>query len=107
MTAASFEGSSRRRVLGGLVTLVGAASMPRWAFAALAQQEFFTSSESAFISALADTLIPKTDTPGALEAGVPAGFDRLLTSWASGARRAAIKQAVAALRVDLDQRVGE
>jgi hypothetical protein len=104
--SASLEGSSRRRVLGGLVSLVGAASMPRWVFAAPATSAFLTSSESAFITALADTLIPDTDTPGALAVGVPSGFDRLLAGWASGARRAAIKQAVAALRADLDQRVG-
>src|SRR5262245_11618159 len=107
MTTASFDGSSRRRVLGGLVTLVGAATMPRWAFTEPAKRQFLTSSESALISALADTLIPTTDTPGALEAGVPAGFDQLLNGWASGARRAAIKQAIAALRVDLDRRAGE
>jgi hypothetical protein len=107
MTAASFEGSSRRRVLGGLVTLFGAASMPRWAFTEPGKQGFFTSNESTFMSALADTLIPTTNTPGALEAGVPAGFDQLLTGWASGARRTAIRQAIAALRVDLDQRAGE
>jgi gluconate 2-dehydrogenase gamma chain len=107
MTATSFEGSSRRRVLGGLVTLVGAATIPRWAFTASATTAFFTSAESAFITAFADTLIPKTDTPGAVEAGVPGGFDQLLTSWASGARRAAIKQAIEALRVHLDERAGE
>jgi hypothetical protein len=94
-------------VLGGLVTLVGAVSIPRWAFGAPATKAFFTSNESAFITALADTLIPKTDTPGALEAGVPAGFDQLLTGWASGVRRAAVKRAIAALLADLDQRAGE
>jgi hypothetical protein len=39
------------------------------------------------LSAVVDTVIPQTDTPGALAAKVPAKFDSLLINWASPARR--------------------
>ena len=39
------------------------------------------------LRAVADTIIPQTDTPGALAAHVPAKFDALLVNWASPARK--------------------
>lgn len=44
----------------------------------------------ALVSALADTLIPRTDTPGALDVGVPAFVDRLVAGWYPDAQRAEI-----------------
>ena len=38
-------------------------------------------SEMALVSALAQTIIPKTDTAGAVEAGVPAVIQSLFTDW--------------------------
>ena len=40
--------------------------------------KFLTSDEGPLVSAIAGTLIPKTDTSGALEAGVPAFIDGVL-----------------------------
>ncbi|MEO6092852.1 MAG: gluconate 2-dehydrogenase subunit 3 family protein [Novosphingobium sp.] len=42
----------------------------------------------ALLSALADTIVPRTDSPGAVDAGVPALVDGLLRNWASPSRRA-------------------
>lgn len=102
------QGITRRRALQSLVTLMCAAGVPHWAFTASATgaPAFFTSEEMTFISALADTLIPQTDTAGATEAGVPVAFDELMMGWASGKRRAATKLAIAALRADLNRRAG-
>jgi len=40
--------------------------------------KFLTAEEGSLIAAIADTLIPKTDTSGALDAGVPAFIDVVL-----------------------------
>ena len=40
--------------------------------------KFLTAEEGSIVSAIADTLIPKTDTSGALDAGVPAFIDGVL-----------------------------
>ena len=98
----------RRSVLQGLATLICAAEFPGWVFAGEHSKEplFFTSNHFQFISSLADTLIPQTDTLGALGAGVPAGFDMLLLGWTSGDRQAIVNETVSELSVDLDGRVG-
>jgi gluconate 2-dehydrogenase gamma chain len=42
------------------------------------QPKFFNGNQAALMTALADTLIPKTATSGALDAGVPAFVDRIM-----------------------------
>ncbi len=42
---------------------------------------FLTPLEMATTTAMADQIIPKTDTPGALDVGVPAFIDRMLASY--------------------------
>ena len=42
---------------------------------------FFNASEMAFIAAISDTIIPTTDTPGAVAAGVPETIQALATDW--------------------------
>jgi gluconate 2-dehydrogenase gamma chain len=41
----------------------------------------------ALADAVIDTLIPRTDTPGARDAGVPAAFEAMMTNWASAEHR--------------------
>jgi hypothetical protein len=48
---------------------------------------FFNDAEMAFLSSLAQTLIPKTDTGGAVEAGVPAVLQDLASEWGDDAYR--------------------
>lgn len=43
--------------------------------------EFLTKSEAGLLSALAGLIIPATDTPGAIEAGVPGTIQDLLSNW--------------------------
>ena len=40
-----------------------------------------TPAQMALVTALANTILPKTDTPGALEVGVPAFVDLLFAEW--------------------------
>ena len=44
---------------------------------------FYGESEASLVAFLADTLIPRTDTPGAIDAGVPQLMDQLYREWAS------------------------
>ncbi len=39
---------------------------------------FFTEDQARLVSAIVETILPKTDTPGAIEAGVPAFIDDLI-----------------------------
>src|SRR5688500_20244655 len=40
-----------------------------------------TPAQMALVTALADTILPKTETPGAVEVGVPAFVDLLFAEW--------------------------
>lgn len=79
----------RRSMIGRMAMLLGVASLPVEAFAKAAPRtkKFLNVRRMRLLSAVADTMIPKTDTPGALDAKVPAKFDGLLANWASPERR--------------------
>ena len=49
---------------------------------------FFDRRAYAALNAVADVVIPRTDTPGAVDVGVPARLDAMMTSWASRQTRA-------------------
>ena len=85
----------RRRMLESAAALIGLAALPEAAFAAAgkvasARPAVLDRPGLALVSAVADTLIPRTDTPGALQAGVPAKFHGLLRDWANPVHRAAL-----------------
>src|SRR6184192_968763 len=58
--------------LAGLMS--GCKAKPGLAF----KPEFLNEEQAALVSELAEIIIPKTDTPGAIEAGVPSFIDGLL-----------------------------
>lgn len=59
--------------------------------------QFFSASEMAFIAALSQTIIPQTDTAGALEAGVPETLQDMASNYAPDATLAYWRDGVAAL----------
>jgi hypothetical protein len=75
----------RRAMLRGAILLVGGtvAGLPDLALAQADAAPFFTRPERALLDAICATMIPKTDTPGAIEAGVPGFIDAMMTHWAS------------------------
>jgi hypothetical protein len=54
---------------------------------AVGQATFLNAAELECLTALVDEIIPRTDTPGALDAGVPATIDRRLAASAQLAER--------------------
>ena len=97
----------RRDLIARIALLLGATALPAEAFAALKKgaSRFLTAPQFALLSAAVDTILPATDTPGALAAGVPARLDAMLRGWASPETRANITARCAELvreRIDLD-----
>ncbi|MCW1402164.1 gluconate 2-dehydrogenase subunit 3 family protein [Novosphingobium sp. MW5] len=81
----------RRTLMAHIGLLLGSAAIPAEAFAAPkkkakgkpAAKKFFSPSQMALVTALADTLIPATDTPGAVATKAPQLLDSLMVNWAS------------------------
>ena len=77
----------RRALLRSAIMLVGGAVAAKPAMAlvqaAAAAPRFFTAEEFALLDEVAAIMIPKTDTPGAREAGVPGYVDALMSDWAA------------------------
>ncbi|RIV80085.1 hypothetical protein D2V17_19720 [Aurantiacibacter xanthus] len=57
----------------------------------------YSAEDMALITALADRIVPKGDSVGALDAGVPAAFEGLMANWASEETRAQMAGVLAAL----------
>jgi hypothetical protein len=81
----------RRNLLQHALLLVGAAVLPGSAEALAAVvksgERQLDAARYTLLTALSDTIIPDTDTPGAVKAGVPQLVDSLLGTWASPTRR--------------------
>src|SRR5690606_15573949 len=92
-------------VLGAaaLPTLARAAGAPGdWtarahASAAAAPPTLFRADERALVSAIADAILPRTDTPGALDVNVPAFIEVLVAEWMTDTERASFREGLAAL----------
>lgn len=83
----------RRALLRSAILLAGGAiaGLPGTALAQLAAESatrFFTPSQFATLAEMVDVIIPRTDTPGAKDAGVPGYFDAMMVNWASDERQA-------------------
>lgn len=64
---------------------------------------FYTKGELATVTFLANGIIPRTDTPGALDAGVPAYMDHLYATWASQKTQAQHRAELAEITAHLDR----
>ncbi len=92
---------NRRAMLGQLAALLGVAALPAEALAKPASRaaaRHLGRRQYALLGAIADTILPTTDTPGAVAAGVPAKLDGMLRDWASASTRA--EMAAAMQRID-------
>ncbi|MEY2943732.1 MAG: hypothetical protein RLY97_1746 [Pseudomonadota bacterium] len=84
-----FLAPTRRTLLAEIGLLIGASALPALALAVPKKtaKRFLAAPQYATLLALADTILPATDTPGALAAQVPARIDAMLAKWASAATR--------------------
>jgi gluconate 2-dehydrogenase gamma chain len=81
----------RREFLHG--TLVSCTALAVYARSTYAGPTAILSrSQRSVLVALSETMIPKTDTPGALEVGVPSIVEGLLVNWASPSTVSQIRQ---------------
>lgn len=70
---------------------------------AVYEPAFFNSDEYDFIGKFADAMLPKTDTPGALEVGVPEMIDKMVGEVYSEENRADFREGLAALMDKMDR----
>jgi hypothetical protein len=87
-----FAQMDRRAVMRNVALLLGAATVPTLAGckAMMAGDGALNDAQMKTLSAIADTIIPETDTPGALATGVPKQINGMLKAWASPETRAAM-----------------
>lgn len=67
----------------------------------------FSAVQRATMAALSDRVVPATDTPGAIAAGVPAYIEKLLADWALPADRAPILAGLDAIEARARQEHGQ
>ena len=83
----------RRALLGRALLLLGVTAVPIEGLLAAQgkpAKPFLSAPRLALLSAVADTIIPRTDTPGASEVGVPKLLDGMLRDWAGPSQRDAL-----------------
>jgi len=95
-------GLDRRALLRRVLLLAGAAVLPGGAealaaAAAQTEQRLLEAPRYTLLTAVADTIVPKTDTVGAVEVGVPQQIDALLRNWAAPGTRTALIAALDAI----------
>ena len=81
--------------VGGLTALTACGDAPVLvATAGGGPGRFYSTSEMELVSRLSDLIIPRTETPGALDVNVPGYMDGLMTDWASEETGNAHRQAL-------------
>ena len=106
---------TRREFLQGLIVSVGGATAlsacsGAATIAATAPGQrgrFYTGNEMALVSRISDLIIPRTETPGALDANVPGYLDGLMTDWASDETRSNRREALQLIAARLDAASGD
>ena len=97
ISSAAGPALDRRTLLRSAILLVGgtlASGVALPALAAAGTARFFTPDELRIVAEFSEIVIPRTDTPGARDAGVPEALDGLIANWASEARKAEFRSLV-------------
>ena len=92
----------RREAIRRAALLAGVALSPAWLTLVdrarpLAQARHLTPAQFALVTAIADRIIPRTDTPGAADVGVPAFVDLLYGEYMTEAERRLLTEGLAAV----------
>jgi gluconate 2-dehydrogenase gamma chain len=101
-------------LLGGVITasaasgiLAGCTVMPEASAEGPVKTGFLTPAETATVAAMADQIIPRTDTVGAVDVGVPAFIDRMLAGYYTDKERCVIRAGLASADADAGKLRGE
>lgn len=98
MTLGGFiSASAASGILAGCVATPEPMAPPMGASAAGA---FLTADEMATVTAMADQILPKTDTPGAVDVGVPSFVDRMLAGYYTDKERGIIRAGLTQVATD-------
>lgn len=99
----------RRLLLQRAALLIGATALPigeLLAAPAKNAKPVLSAPRLELLSAVADTIVPVTDTPGALAANVPALIDAMLRDWAAPATRTSMIEALDKIDVTARAKAG-
>lgn len=66
--------------------------------------DYFTPEQRSVVAAIAETIIPRTETPGAIDAGVPRFIELMLAQWCNDQERGIFEQGL--VQLDLYTRAG-
>lgn len=94
-----FAQMDRRVLMRNVALLLGAATVPTLAGckAALQGEGALDDAQMKLLTAIADTIIPVTDTPGAVAAGVPKLLSGMIRDWASAETKVELTGAIDAI----------
>jgi hypothetical protein len=92
----------RRTLIAEMLLLIGASAIPSTAVAEIsalptqvgAKARFLGPKEMTLFREIVEAMIPRTDTPGANDAGVPQFIDGLMFNWAGEGARAQLRRAL-------------
>jgi hypothetical protein len=86
----AISASAASGILAGCVSTPGDGTMTT----------FLTEEEKRTVTAMSDQIIPRTDTPGAVDAGVPAFFDKMLAGYYQEKERTIIRSGLRQVATD-------
>ena len=69
--------------------------------------DYFTPEQRTVVAAIAETIIPRTETPGAIDAGVPRFIELMLANWCNDEEREIFQQGLARLELHTRSEYGK
>ena len=68
--------------------------------------DYFTSAQRKIVAAMAEVVIPRTDTPGAIDAGVPGYIELMVANWLNDAEKLIFSQGLQDIETRIPQQYG-